>query len=152
MSRGICTWLPLLFCWWSVDHTHTTFLFCWCRTLMPLIDRSNYCPLRFPSTGAHSYGSWTLSHVAAGKSVCVTISADGLGKAAGGCTGRLSRVIPCVLTHGNPPHVLHRCKGLCASRHCMSMIPTLDVLQEGKSVLVCVYVSVIRHGLCNERS
>lgn len=65
---------------------------------------------------------------------------------------RLSCLMSCTLTHGNPPYVLHRCKGLCVTMLCMSMIPTLGVLQEGKSLCVCVCPSIIGHGVCNERN
>lgn len=84
-------------------------------------------------------------------SVCINISADGLGKAMGGFSDELSCVTLCTLTHGNPPYRVHRGKGLCASTLCMPLIPTLDVCLEGKSVNVCICVSITGHGLCNER-
>ena len=71
-----------------------------------------------------------------------------------GCVGLHRKtvcVMPYTLASGNPPYVLHRCKGLCGSMLCTSMISTLLVLQERKSVHVCVFPPIIGHGLCNER-
>lgn len=72
------------------------------------------------------------------RSMCVTISTDGLAKAARRCTDTLSCVMPCTLTRGNPSYVILRGRDLCAGTLCMSVIPTLDVVQERKSVHVCV--------------
>lgn len=52
---------------------------------------------------------------------------------------QLSCVMPCTLTHGNPPHMIHRWRVLCTGIVCMCMIPTLDVLQEGKSAHLSVH-------------
>lgn len=132
---------PLQFCWWSDAHAHTTFWFClWRRftllshllagvttdlhvfhqqVLILIIPSAQPCP-SCAETRCHRFYWWT-------------------------CKGfrelhrQLSCVMPCTLTHGNPPHMIHRWRVLCTGIVCMCMIPTLDVLQEEKSAHLSVH-------------